>query len=60
MVFFVHIAVLYVCVSSLDHSVNIEMVVGFVHSTHNFLESRQPDECLLTAHGVVCWMFFFY
>ena len=35
------------------------MVVGFVHSAHNFFEPGQPHECLFTAHCVIFPVFFF-
>ena len=33
--------------------------VFFLHSAHNFFEPGQPHECLLTAHRVICRVFFF-
>ena len=55
----IHITVLYVWFSSFHHLVDVEMMMGFLHSAHNFIEPRQPHKCLLAAHCVIFRVFFF-
>lgn len=40
-------------ISPLDHSMNIETMVGIVHGWTNSFESGKPRECLLSTHEVL-------